>query len=118
MIFDLLGLTLPFLGLFVMISLVTFAIPTHAEWLIGRLGLLITLFLVLVTIFSSSIETLPSAETPTLLNIWMVCCILFILGVFLQSTIIIFILYKYHIAAHIVAGHYLPRFSMGYSGPC
>ena len=90
MIFELLGLTLPFLGLFVMISLVTFAIPTHAEWLMGRLGLLITLFLVLVTIFSSSIETLPSAETPTFLNIWMVCCILFILGVFLQSTIIIF----------------------------
>ena len=85
----LLGLPLPFLGLFVMISLVTFAIPTHAEWLMGRLGLLITLFLVLVTIYGSAMGTLPSAETPTFLEIWMLSCIMFTLGAFLQTTGII-----------------------------
>ena len=77
------------LGLFVMISWVNFAIPTHGDWLMGRLALLITLFLVLVTIFSSSIGNQPAAESSSYLDIYMISCILFILGVFLQSTIVI-----------------------------
>ena len=56
---------------------------------LGRMALLITLFLVLVTIYGSAMGTLPSAETPTFLEIWMLSCIVFILGVFLQTTLII-----------------------------
>ena len=72
-----------------MISWVTFAIPSHRDFLMSRFALLVTLFLVLVTIYGSAMGTLPSAETPTFLEIWMLSCIVFILGVFLQTTLII-----------------------------
>ena len=71
-----------------MISWVNFAIPSYGDWLIGHLTMIGAIFLVLITIFTSSIQTLPAAEGPHALNVWMICCILFVLGVLIQSTFI------------------------------
>ena len=50
--------------------------------ILGRMALLITLFLVLVNIFNNVTTNSPKAETLTAIEIWMLACILFVFGIF------------------------------------
>ena len=47
---------------------------------LGRMTLLITLFLVLVNIFNNVTTNSPKAEGLTAIEIWMLVCILFVFG--------------------------------------
>ena len=46
----------------------------------GRMGLLVTLFLVLVNIFNTVTTNTPKAEGLTAIEAWMLACILFVCG--------------------------------------
>ena len=46
----------------------------------GRMGLLVTLFLVLVNIFNTVTTNTPKAEGLTAIEAWMLSCILFVFG--------------------------------------
>lgn len=47
---------------------------------LGRMALLITLFLVLINIFNNITTNSPKAEGLTAIEIWMLACILFVFG--------------------------------------
>ena len=61
-----------------------------------RLGLLITIFLVVINLFNSAKYNLPYSETPNFIMIWIIICLLFILATFLQTTIM-FTLLRFNI---------------------
>ena len=63
--------------IFVMVSWVSFMIPP--EVIPGRMALLITLLLVLVNVFGTVIYT-HQTKYLTLLDIWMISCIIFVCG--------------------------------------
>ena len=44
----------------------------------GRIGLLITIFLVLINIFNNVTEKSPNTETLTNISVWIISCITFI----------------------------------------
>ena len=67
-----------FLGLFVIVSWISFLIPMDV--IPGRMGLLVTLFLVLVNIFNTVTTNTPKAEGLTAIEAWMLACILFVCG--------------------------------------
>ncbi len=69
-------------GLFVVASWVSFLIPPDA--VAGRTGLLLLLFLVLVNIFNTIASNIPKAEGLTLIESWMLFCILFVFGALVE----------------------------------
>ena len=69
-------------GLFVVISWVSFLIPFHV--IPGRMILLLILFLVLVNIHNNVTTNTPKAEGPTAIAVWMLACILFVLGALIE----------------------------------
>ena len=50
----------------------------------GRMGLLVTLFLVLVNIFNNVTTNTPKAEVLTAIEAWMLACILFVFGALVE----------------------------------
>ena len=71
-------LTKYFLGLFVVVSWISFVVPPDV--IPGRMALLITLFLVLVNIFNTVTTNTPKAEGLTAIETWMLSCLLFVFG--------------------------------------
>ena len=70
-------------GLFVIISWISFLIPP--DNIPGRMGLLITVFLVLVNIFNYIISIMPKAERMTAVETYVIACILFVFGALLGN---------------------------------
>ena len=60
----------------VLVSWINFVIPP--EIIPGRMGMLVTLLLVLVNLFGSIIHTQPPSKSPTFLAIWIIACICFV----------------------------------------
>lgn len=56
----------------------------------GRMILLATLFLVLVTIFNSVATITPKVKGLTAIEAWMLACILFLFGAFIEYAVILF----------------------------
>ena len=69
-------------GLFVIVSWISFLIPMDV--IPGRMGLLVTLFLVLVNIFNTVTTNTPKAEGLTAIEAWMLACILFVFGALIE----------------------------------
>ena len=69
-------------GLFVIVSWISFLLPVNA--IPGRIVLLGILFLVLVNIFNTVTANTPKAEGPTAIAVWMLACILFVFGAFIE----------------------------------
>ena len=72
-------------GMFVMVSWISFLIPP--DTVPGRMGLLITVFLVIVNIFNSITWNMPKADTLTAIEIYVIACIFFVLGALLGKII-------------------------------
>ena len=70
------------LGLFVIVSWISFLIPMDV--IPGRMALLVTLFLVLVNIFNTVTTNTPKAEGLTAIEAWMLACILFVFGALIE----------------------------------
>ena len=70
------------LGLFVIVSWISFLIPMDV--IPGRMALLVTLFLVLVNIFNNVTTNTPKAEGLTAIEAWMLACILFVFGALVE----------------------------------
>merc|ERR1719150_1794905 len=75
-------------GLFVIVSWISFLIPMDV--IPGRMGLLVTLFLVLVNIFNTVTTNTPKAEGLTAIEAWMLACILFVFGALIEYAAILF----------------------------
>merc|ERR1719151_333878 len=75
-------------GLFVIVSWISFLIPMDV--IPGRMGLLVTLFLVLVNIFNTVTTNTPKAEGLTAIEAWMLACILFVCGALFEYAAILF----------------------------
>ena len=74
------------LGLFVIISLVSFLVPPQD--VNARIALLITTLLVLVTVFNGVIDNSPKArEGPTALGLWMFSMLLFVFAAFMFNCV-------------------------------
>ena len=56
-----------------------------ANSILGRMALLVTLFLVLVNIFNTVTTNTPKAEGLTAIEAWMLACILFVFGEIITS---------------------------------
>jgi len=65
-------------GLFVCVSWISFVVPIEA--IPGRMSLLITLLLVLINIFNSSVFTEPLSHGITAVSGWLLSCIFFVFG--------------------------------------
>ena len=74
--------------LFVLASWTSFLIPP--EIVPGRLALLITLLLVLLNLFSTVIRTQPPAKYSTVLEIWILFCMLFVCGALFAYALLLF----------------------------
>ena len=74
--------------LFVLVSWTSFLIPPEA--IPGRMALLITILLVLVNLFATVIQTQPPAKYPTVLEIWILSCMLFVCGALFAYAILLF----------------------------
>ena len=70
------------IGLFVIVSWISFLIPMDV--IPGRMALLVTLFLVLVNIFNNVTTNTPKAEGLTAIEAWMLACILFVFGALVE----------------------------------
>merc|ERR1719410_2368701 len=81
-------LTKYFLGLFVVVSWISFVVPPDV--IPGRMALLITLFLVLVNIFNTVTTNTPKAEGLTAIETWMLSCLLFVFGALVEYAVILF----------------------------
>ena len=62
--------------IFVLVSWISFLIPPDV--IPGRMGLLITLLLVLINLFNTVVGTQPPAKSPSALAIWILSCISFV----------------------------------------
>lgn len=62
-------------AMFVMVSWISFLMPIDGG---ERAGLLVTLFLVLVSMFLSVVSTAPRAQFLTAMEIWLVSCLVFV----------------------------------------
>ena len=69
-------------GICVILSWISFWIPI--EKLTGRMALLAFLFLVLVNILSCATTNRPKAKCLTAIETWMLTCLLFVFGVFIE----------------------------------
>ena len=74
--------------MFVLVSWISFLPPPQA--VPGRMGLLITLLLVLVNLFGTVIHTQPSTKYLTYLNVWMITCIIFVCGPLFAYAVLLF----------------------------
>ena len=74
--------------LFVAISWISFLIPP--EVVPGRLGMLITVLLVLVNLFGTVVQTKPPTKYPTALEIWLIMCVKFVFGAILAYAVLLF----------------------------
>jgi hypothetical protein len=79
-------------AMFVVVSWVSFLIPP--EVIPGRMAMLVTLFLVLVNLFSSVITNSPKAESLTAISSWMLVCLLFVFGALSGYAAILIMLYR------------------------
>ncbi len=70
-----------FLGLFVVVSWVSFLIPP--EIVPGRMAMLVTLFLCLINIFNIVTTGSPNTEGMTAIAAWVLVCIFFVFGALL-----------------------------------
>jgi len=75
-------------GLFVVVSWISFLIPS--ETIGGRISLLVTLLLLLVTIFTCVVTTTPRAEGLKAIEVWMLACILFVFAALIQYVAFLF----------------------------
>merc|ERR1719166_299427 len=85
-------------GLFVIVSWISFLIPMDV--IPGRMGLLVTLFLVLVNIFNNVTTNTPKAEGLTAIEAWMLACILFVFGALIEYAAILFKKQRYVSGQH------------------
>merc|ERR1712212_319076 len=76
-------------GLFVVVSWISFLIPSDEVG--GRIGLLLTLFLLLVTIFTCVVTNTPGAEGLKAIEVWMLACILFVFAALIEYVAILFL---------------------------
>ena len=74
--------------IFVVVSWISFTIPP--EIVPGRMGLLVTLLLVLVNFFGTVIQTKPPTKKPTNLDVWMLACIVFVCGALFSYAALLF----------------------------
>ena len=74
--------------IFVVVSWISFLIPP--EIIPGRMALLITLLLVLVTMFATLTGIQPPSNSPTLLAIWMTSCIIFVTAAIFAYAVLLF----------------------------
>ena len=74
--------------IFVAVSWISFTIPP--EIVPGRMGLLVTLLLVLVNLFGTVIQTKPPTKKPTNLDVWMLACIVFVCGALFSYAALLF----------------------------
>merc|ERR1712037_231445 len=85
-------------GLFVVVSWVSFLInPTVVP---GRMGLLVTLFLVLTNMFNSINASSPIVEGMTSIGIWLLSCIMFVFGAVSEYAVILFLKRKMEDRTH------------------
>jgi len=80
-------------GICVIVSWISFLIPI--DMVPGRMTLLVTLFLVLVNICNSVFANTPKVKGPTAIEAWMLACILFLFGAFIEYAAILFKKHKY-----------------------
>ena len=72
------GLIITLSGLLVMASWISFLIPP--SMVTGRTTFLVILILAMVNIFNTVSINLPKAEGLTAIEVWMIFCLLFIVG--------------------------------------
>ena len=77
-------------GMFVSVSWVSFLIPPDA--VPGRIGLLVTLFLVATNIFNTIIDVSPNTEGMTAISSWMIAYMFFVFLALLEYAIILYFL--------------------------
>ena len=77
-------------GMFVSVSWVSFLIPADA--IPGRIGLLVTLFLVATNIFNTIIDVSPNTEGMTAISSWMIAYMFFVFFALLEYAIILYFL--------------------------
>ena len=90
-------------GMFVLVSWISFLIPPDIvpgryptltiasffnAFLIFRMTLLITVFLVLVNIFNTITTNIPKAEGLTAIEAWVIVCVLFVFGALVGELLI------------------------------
>ena len=71
---------------------VSFLIPS--EIIPGRMALLVTLFLVLTTIYGSADNLSPVSTSTNMLALWLIVCIFFVYGALIAYAIILLVRYK------------------------
>jgi len=76
-------------GLFVLVSWVSFLISPSV--VPGRMGLLVTLFLVLTNMFNTINTVSPTVEGMTSISIWLLSCILFVAGAVAEYAVILYL---------------------------
>lgn len=74
-------------GLFVVVSWVSFLISPSV--VPGRMGLLVTLFLVLTNMFNSINASSPIVEGMTSIGIWLLSCLMFVFGAVAEYAVIL-----------------------------
>ena len=77
-------------GMFISVSWVSFLIPPEA--VPGRIGLLVTLFLVATNIFNTIIDVSPNTEGMTAISSWMIAYMFFVFLALLEYAIILYFL--------------------------
>ena len=75
-------------GMFISVSWVSFLIPPEA--IPGRVGLLVTLFLVATNIFNTIIDISPNTEGITAISSWMIAFMFFVFLALLEYAIILY----------------------------
>jgi len=78
--------------MFVIVSWVSFLINPHV--VPGRMGLLVTLFLVLINIFNSVREQAPISSRLNAIDLYLVVCIFLVFGALMEYAVILFMLKK------------------------
>merc|ERR1712106_694742 len=78
--------------MFVIVSWVSFLINPHV--VPGRMGLLVTLFLVLINIFNSVREQAPISSRLNAIDLYLVVCIFLVFGALMEYAVILLLLKK------------------------
>ena len=74
--------------LFVLVSWISFVIPPDV--IPGRMGMLIVVLLVQVNLFGTVLGTQPPTKYPTSLEIWIIICIMFVMGTLFAYAALLF----------------------------
>ena len=77
-------------GMFVSVSWVSFLVPP--EQVPGRIGLLVTLFLVATNIFNTIIDVSPNTKGMTAISSWMIAYMFFVFLALLEYGVILYFL--------------------------